>query len=175
MHIMIDLETMGTRSNAPIISLGAVAFDHSEIHSRIYVSNTLSSAVETGAVIDPDTVMWWMGQSDEARGALCAGKEHLRNNLYMFSRWCSSFDIEGVWGNGSDFDNAILSEAYRRMERAVPWKYHQNRCFRTLNALAGDGIVTPQVGVSHNAVNDAEWQALRLQQIWEKLGLNVEV
>ncbi len=27
MHIMIDLETMGTRADAPIVSIGAVAFD----------------------------------------------------------------------------------------------------------------------------------------------------
>lgn len=175
MHIMLDLETMGTSLNAPILSIGAVAFSHKGIDGRFYAANTLKSAVDLGGVIDPDTVMWWLGQSDAARGSLARGRESLMTSMHLFSMWCSAYDIEGVWGNGSDFDNAILTEAYKRADRIRPWEYHKNRCFRTLNAIAGEGISTPDVGTSHNALDDAEWQANRLIQIWEKLGLGIEV
>ena len=33
-----------------------------------------------------------------------------------------------LWGNGSDFDNAILANAYRAIGQQQPWKFWNNRC-----------------------------------------------
>jgi len=87
MHIMIDLETMGTRPDAPIIAIGAVSFDVDTdwVWRTFYVNIDLQSAVSAGAKIDPSTVMWWMKQSDEARRLLppanpWASPRHLTNS-----------------------------------------------------------------------------------------------
>lgn len=68
-HLMIDLETMGNKPSAPIVSIGAVIFDPStgEFGPDFYRVVSLKSSVDGGAVPDADTIMWWMQQSEEAR------------------------------------------------------------------------------------------------------------
>ena len=70
--VMLDLETMGTRHNAPIIALGAVAFNLVEmtIGEKFYANVTLASSVALGSVMDPSTVLWWLQQSEDARKAV---------------------------------------------------------------------------------------------------------
>ena len=58
MHIMLDLETMGTRPDAPIIAIGAVAFDKEGVHESFYEVLDLAWAVRDGAVMSPETVIW---------------------------------------------------------------------------------------------------------------------
>jgi exodeoxyribonuclease VIII len=67
--VMVDLETMGTSHTAPIIAIGAVVFGNNATHDNeeFYETISLQSAVDSGAVIQPSTVLWWMQQSDEAR------------------------------------------------------------------------------------------------------------
>lgn len=71
-HLMIDLETMGNKPNAPIVSIGAVFFEPStgELGEEFYRVVSLKSSMDGGAVPDPDTIMWWMQQSEEARSAI---------------------------------------------------------------------------------------------------------
>lgn len=168
MHVMLDLETMGTRPNAPIIAIGAVTFDTNAVHDEFYANINLSSAVnDSGAVLDPKTVMWWMQQSDEARAALCVGGEELLTALYKFRDWLKHRHIElaGVWGNGANFDNVILSEAYRRMDLTPPWSFRVDRCYRTMKEMYPQ-IAMERSGVHHNALDDAKSQALHLIKIW---------
>ncbi|MDN5167989.1 3'-5' exoribonuclease, partial [Escherichia coli] len=51
-HLMIDLETMGTNTNAPIVVIGAVFFDPQtgEIGPVFYIVISLTDAMNTGAV-----------------------------------------------------------------------------------------------------------------------------
>lgn len=73
-HVMVDLETMGKKHNAPIVAIGAVVFDPAtgSIGESFYKVVCLESSVNWGAVIDPSTVIWWLKQSSEARSArLC--------------------------------------------------------------------------------------------------------
>lgn len=72
-HLMIDLETMGTKPNAPVVAIGAVFFDplSGELGPEYYTAVNLASAMEQGAVPDGDTIIWWLKQSPEARSAIC--------------------------------------------------------------------------------------------------------
>ncbi|HFV6317431.1 TPA: 3'-5' exoribonuclease, partial [Escherichia coli] len=56
-HLMIDLETMGTNTNAPIVVIGAVFFDPQtgEIGPVFYIVISLTDAMNTGAVPDGGT------------------------------------------------------------------------------------------------------------------------
>lgn len=160
---MVDLETMGNGPNAAIIAIGAVAFDSEKgVHDgKFYRIVDLASAVQNGGEITPSTVLWWMGQSEAARNEFKRKGETIKSALLDFSAWCSNNSIEEVWGNGATFDNVILRSAYDRAGIAAPWKYNKDRCYRTVKALYPE-VSIPNVGVAHNAVNDAEYQALCL-------------
>ncbi|WP_410007959.1 3'-5' exoribonuclease domain-containing protein, partial [Klebsiella pneumoniae] len=56
-HVMVDLETMGKKHNAPIVAIGAVFFDPAtgSIGESFYKVVCLESSVNWGAVIDPST------------------------------------------------------------------------------------------------------------------------
>jgi len=163
MHIMIDLETMGTRPDAPIVAIGAVAFDANGITREFYANVDLGSAVNSGAKIDANTVMWWMQQDDDARAAL-VGKEDqysLVGALVEFSKWMYIDRTAGVWGNGATFDNVILREAYLRAAVPCPWPFWDDKCYRTVKGIYPD-VPLDRSGTHHNALHDARTQAEHL-------------
>ena len=171
-NIMLDLETMGNHSNAAIISIGAVKFGPGGVSSnKFHKMISLRSSVACGLKMDPDTVMWWMGQSNEARAQF---KDNvtvadLSSALLSFSTW--AMGAKSVWGDGSDFDNVILSNAYDACGIILPWKYYNNRCYRTMKNLYRDIRMDARVGIKHSAVDDAENQALHLIKILKTVGI----
>ena len=73
-----------------------------------------------------------------------------------------------VWGNGATFDNVILSNAYKAAGMEQPWKFWDDRCYRTVKGLLPD-IKIERLGTHHNAVYDAMSQARHLQFLFKKL------
>lgn len=164
MHIMIDLETMGQTINAPIVALGACRFDiKAETIDTFYRVISLESAIESGAVMDAATVLWWLKQDDDARKVLTEPDCTLQVSLKEFTTWCRETDIDGIWGNGAAFDNAILAHTYYRLRLDPPWTYHDDRCYRTVRALSN--IPFLHHGTAHNALDDALAQANHLRAI----------
>lgn len=165
MHIMIDIETMGTRPTAPIISIGAVAFDATGITRNFYRVVDLDSAVEAGAIIEPGTVMWWLVQSHDARMALADDiAEPLSDVLEAFTLWATATAIDGVWGNGATFDNVLVAETYKRLDMQTPWPFWKDRCYRTVKNMF-PAVELVRNGTHHHALADAETQALHLIEI----------
>lgn len=119
-HVMVDLETMGKKHNAPIVAIGAVVFDPAtgSIGESFYKVVCLESSVNWGAVIDPSTVIWWLKQSSEARSAIVNDDAiPLQDALLQFREFVSDNVAGGskkaqVWGNGASFDNSILRSSY---------------------------------------------------------------
>jgi hypothetical protein len=170
MHIMIDIETMGTRPTAPIVSIGAVAFDGNGITRDFYRVVNLESAVAGGGIIEPGTVMWWLTQSDEARAALTHDiDEPLDDVLEAFALWATATTIDGVWGNGATFDNVLVAEAYKRLDMLVPWPFWKDRCYRTVKNMF-PAVELVRNGTHHHALSDAETQALHLIEISKAAG-----
>ena len=79
-----------------------------------------------------------------------------------------------MWGNGAAFDNVILAVAYKRAWLPVPWSYKNDRCYRTVAALAPE-VARPEVGERHNAADDAEAQARHLIEVLRVLGRATDV
>ncbi|HAV9747137.1 TPA: exonuclease [Escherichia coli] len=178
-HLMIDLETMGTNTNAPIVVIGAVFFDPQtgEIGPVFYIVISLTDAMNTGAVPDGGTIEWWLKQSSEARAAILTGQIKLKDALSRFREFINEYSDEKfvqVWGNGATFDNAILRTSYERLDIPCPWRYYNDRDVRTIVEL-GKTIdfdartVIPFEGVRHNALDDARHQAKYVSAIWQKL------
>lgn len=156
-NIMIDLETMGTSSNAAIIAIGACKFGSKGVTDKFYEVVDLGNAVKWGMTMDTSTVLWWMQQSEEARGEFARKGISLPAALEAFAGWIEKDDK--IWGNGSDFDNVILANAYRLCGQELPWKFWNNRCYRTLKGLFTKIEAGDRAGTHHNALDDAIFQA----------------
>ncbi|EFN4451810.1 3'-5' exoribonuclease [Escherichia coli] len=178
-HLMIDLETMGTNTNAPIVVIGAVFFDPQtgEIGPVFYIVISLTDAMNTGAVPDGGTIEWWLKQSSEARAAILTDQVKLKDALSRFREFINEYSDEKlvqVWGNGATFDNAILRTSYEHLDIPCPWRYYNDRDVRTIVEL-GKAIdfdartAIPFEGERHNALDDARYQAKYVSAIWQKL------
>lgn len=164
-NIMLDLETMGSGSNAAIVAIGAVKFSKHGLGDEFYRVVDLYSSHGYGLTIDPSTVMWWLQQSHDARLALCKNGVSLCDALTDFSDWVGNHKEAKMWGNGSDFDNVILANAYDAVGRQRPWQFWNSRCYRTVKNLLGKNTELVRVGTVHNALDDAKSQAEHLLKI----------
>ncbi len=181
-HVMVDLETMGKKHNAPIVAIGAVVFDPAtgSIGESFYKVVCLESSVNWGAVIDPSTVIWWLKQSSEALSAIVNDDAiPLQDALLQFREFVSDNVAGGskkaqVWGNGASFDNSILRSSYDCIAEDYPWEYWNDRDVRTMvelgQAISFDPKTTiPFEGSRHNALADAIHQARYVSAIWQRI------
>ena len=174
-NISIDLETLGTRYDAPIISIGAVYFDPEteDIGTTFYAEVDLADALRHGTA-DASSIAWWMQQSESARAVFSGSqkKEPLACvlcNLYSFAK---NHDVEvRVWGNGATFDITILEHAFARCGLEIPWEFWNIRDMRTAVELANLSHAERPVreGVHHNALDDATHQARVISAAWRKV------
>jgi len=173
-HVMIDLETLSTHNFAAILSIGACKFDPQSrtIDEKFHVYVDPRSCEQYGLRISADTFLWWMDPDrTEARTRMFAHKDErvdLTEALLGFSQWYGQTPMP-TWGNGSDFDNVILQNAYMMTKLDCPWKFRDNRCFRTYKSLIS--FRPPRSGVPHDALEDAVYQAETLQFITHHLGI----
>lgn len=167
-HIMIDLETMGLRPDAAIVSIGAVHFDKTTILSEFYTPVSLKSCIDAGLTTDQSTIDWWMKQSVEARMAWQTDDApSLYDALSNYTAWLRKIGTDKEicpWGNGSDFDNVLMVSAHRALHVEPYWKYWNHHCFRTMKNMF-EVANMPRQGTHHNALDDAKHQALHLQRI----------
>ncbi len=166
LDLMLDLETMGNGSRAAIRAIGAVFFDKTGLEEpAFYVKVDLQSCVDAGLEMDVDTVLWWLGQSEDARAEMRAGGGmSLAEALMEFRRFIGGREVR-VWGNGASFDNAIMASAHRAVRLPLPWKFWNDRCYRTMKALRPE-VKLSRDGTHHNALSDARSQAMHLAMIW---------
>lgn len=176
-HCMIDLETLGTRPGAVLLSIGAVMFDPrtGDLGAEFYVELDKRQA-RFGMHVEENTLEWWEQQSPAARAVF--DNEHgmvLTDALRTFGAYLTvnrtSDDIR-VWGNGAAFDNVLLGVAYARTELRQPWNYRFDRCYRTVCAMFPD-IKREQLGTHHNALDDAKSQARHLMEIVRSTTINL--
>jgi exodeoxyribonuclease VIII len=167
--ISLDLETLGKTGVCAVLSIGAVAFDTDTLElipgAEFYGVVSQQSSWAAGLTADANTLQWWAAQSDEVRSVLqetSLAYPTLFYTLSKFTQWATSLEDPSkveMWGNGSDFDNAILSAAYAKVGIEPPWRFWNSRCLRTLKGLCKPAPSVERVGVRHNALDDARYQA----------------
>lgn len=163
--VMVDLETLGTGPGCAILSIGAVAFDPATgaLGEAFYLAVNTRSCRALGLREEAGTIAWWDRQSPEARGVLAdaeTSQASVADALADFGRFLARFGgprAVRLWGNGADFDNAILAFLYQRLGVEPPWSFWNNRCFRTLKNLHPIPA-PPRTGTHHNALDDARHQ-----------------
>jgi exodeoxyribonuclease VIII len=197
---MVDIETMGTSPQSPVLTIGAVLFDPHEQNSVQQLENIgflrridLSDALRNSGGVEPDTLKWWLEQDDKAIKALVTGEAvSLKQALIDFRNYCidrapqldnkffngfSQYPIGCIlWAKSPDFDCKILENACKAVGEQMPMKFYQYRCVRTLQDLCWpEGPSTRPIfkfGTAHDARADAVNQALMVQAGYKELGLN---
>lgn len=167
---MVDIESLDTAPSSVVISLGAICFstESYDLGPDFHALIDPRDQQARGRTLSAATVIWWMRQSEEARKPFFVNPESPEEVLNLFIDFIKGEGVDGVWGNGSDFDNVILRSLYDTYEIKCPWSHTKNRCYRTLKNLVQIDP-PPRSGVHHNARDDAEHQAQHAQMIFAKL------
>jgi len=171
---MVDLETLGTGSNAAIVQLAAAHFDM----ATGAVGDVISVYVQppASAAIDVSTVLWWLEQSSAARDGLVEG---VRNGLpeiealRLLSQLYRRKDVRRIWCQGLNFDLPLIADAYARHSLGNPLAYWKGRDTRTAYELAGyDYRSEPLLDgeVHHDALTDVKRQIRALRSALGQLG-----
>lgn len=182
-NIMLDIETLGTDSSSVITSIGAVKFDNEGVDedNAFFTNVSIQSCLDAGMTVSGETIQWWLTQEGEARKDMFTSYPyHIKDGLMSFGIWAtrdSKIEDNRVWGNGSTFDNVIISNAYKAIKKhgstiSQPWTYRGDRCYRTLCSLCPE-IKMERVGTYHNAKDDAVSQARHLIKIAKRLNIEL--
>jgi len=172
-HLMIDLETLGTKPTSAILSIGACYFepDTGKIGDTFYQRIDFASAMKSRDV-DAETIKWWFGQKKKARleiTQVADSHEVAMIFLHAFIINYRATDEVQVWSNGASFDVVLLEDCYNHQP---PWKYWNIRDVRTIVELS-KGLVDKKdierTGIKHNALDDAIYQARFVSAMWQAL------
>jgi len=153
-HTMVDIETMGTRPGAIILSVAFVRFSD-EAHMMVNMS--IEDQEMIGMEKDESTLAWWSKQDPIAWARATSNPQPLAIVLPYIATWLDwarAGDDFQLWCHGATFDAPLLAELYRRANIPCPWNFYQVRA-RTLYDLA---LINPKdysVPPPHVALNDA--------------------
>jgi hypothetical protein len=189
-HVMLDIETLGTRPGSAILSIAAVAFDFDAGMAVNYpagdasvgefmVTIDLKSNIEANMHLNASTALWWMKQEDALVNWVAAPKVALSLALDSFSKYIELLTVEGtevfVWGNSNRFDMGLMEAAYQALDKKIPWKFRNERDVRTLVGFAPEikeeyiKIAKESGQVLHDPLVDAHLQISYCVATYRKL------
>ena len=175
-HLMLDLETLGTKPGCVILEFSAAVFwpDAPESHPlevrKWQISVT--SCLRAGLSIDPDTVAWWLTQNREAQIAVLCQPEvgermDLAEALKELAAYAVQHRVSYVWGKGPTFDLAILKAAFEAAKVAGFWNFWAERCVRTIYDLASPVFEWASPKLAHDSREDVAAQVSNVVRIWK--------
>ena len=179
-HLMVDLETLGTKPGSAILSIGAVLFDpHGKLPKNVpekkclYHNAEIKTSIAAGFTFEQETVDWWLTQPKEAQEKLKVDKISIQKALLELRLFYSTNKCVCIWSHGSDFDVVLLQEGYRKIDMRHPWERNAVRDVRTTCKLAGVNPDGPNP-LSHDALQDAIGHARAVQQAFKTLKIAKE-
>ncbi len=175
MHVMIDVETLGTRTDAAIMQIGAVFFEPvsgGKILNGDKAFNRFITFQDGVGSIDHGTLCFWLQEKSAARLGenLQKNSMTLAEALQEFMQWPKTIDmtwenIQGVWAKPANFDLSIITSAFAKFGMQPPWDHRKTRCARTLFEITGGEPEIDWTGfVHHDALDDAVGQAMQVQK-----------
>ena len=171
---MIDLETLSTRPDAVILTIGCLKFDpysgYVDLDNGLYHRVNVDEQTALGRHVQEETLDWWAKQDTEVfEEAMGEGN---RTDLETMCTDLNRFlvGVENIWCQGPCFDIVILENLYRQLVKPTPWQFWQIRDSRTLFGTHGDPRDKARAA-AHNALMDCYYQADGVQQIYKRLGI----
>lgn len=168
-HLMVDLETLDTKTSATILTLGAVRFDpySSAPMKELYLRVDLTSQDLLGCTVSDDTLNWWKQQDVSIMEEAFDPRNRIPIHEVINQFHALAWNCDAFWSHGATFDLMILQNIYDRLGRTYPWNFWQMRDTRTLFDIGHDPEM-PQ-GSKHNALEDAKRQAIGVRNVYRKL------
>lgn len=169
--IMLDIETLSTRPEAVILTIGILKFDpYSDTideNKGLYLRINVDEQLALDRHVDDNTVEWWGKQADDVRDEALSDENRI--SLEEFTCQLNRYLVgsTSIWAQGPVFDIVILEHLYKQLGKPAPWNYWQIRDSRTLFGVHGDPRVKGRVG-HHNALSDCVYQAEGIQRIYTK-------
>ena len=186
---MMDIETLGTRTDAVVLSVALTTFTQAEgvldnFETVLDVDTQIKNFERT---VDFDTVHFWMAQSENARKkAFSDIRDPLSRGISalvgFFHRHRVDSDPLPVWSMPPSFDATILGNLITKVGYDLPWHYRELRDLRTLVDATGDpdGIRMDAYGdpkmigfVPHDPLWDCHYQIEVLRRARVRLAMNM--
>lgn len=135
-HLMIDIETLGTKPGSVITQIAAVQFDlkTGKLGETFNEKISIQSCLNIGLQVDEGSLEFWSEQPQGNFNNLFKNTRNISEVLYLFRVFVNSLkpsDLE-VWGNSNRFDLGILENAYNKINQDKPWNFRNERDVRTL-------------------------------------------
>jgi hypothetical protein len=174
MDLMLDIETLSTKPNAVILSVGAVKFD--PFSGRIDAEEGLDVKIDVdeqtalGRHVQDETLDWWAKQPEEVREAALGIDGRI--SIDQFTKVLNKMmvGVDQIWCQGPAFDMVIIEDLYRQIGKPTPWQFYQVRDSRTLFGVFGDPRDKYRKN-AHNALMDCVYQAIGVQEIYAQQGV----
>lgn len=176
-HLMLDIETLGTKSDAIILSVAAVWFEPNITHPgqtstrRVcHFHCSIEEQIANGRQLDPDTAAWWFKQSPKAFVAMALGQVSAADDPGLTAEGMNALrgaleEAEHIWANDPDFDCTILRDAFSP-QFIARWPFSKHRSVRTICAMF-PGIKQEAYDftnfTAHNALDDCCVQVRMVQ------------
>lgn len=172
-HLMLDLETLDTKSSAVILTLGAVKFDpysDRDPWDPVYIKFNVDQQTDQGRTISTDTLTWWGQQTAEIQADAFdeSGRISIPAALDEIRRAVAH--CTDIWCQGPQFDITILENLFVSFGEPVPWNYGVIRDSRTLFSISPDCRVRE---LAHNSLADAYCQALGVRNFYRRYQIDI--
>lgn len=188
-HVMVDLETLGTSKDSTVIQIAAKAFSlgSKEGFSELEVGDTFNKTIDVSKMpelsVEGSTLAWWLSDKAELLRKLTVSNSDLsENSLFtLFDIWLTELGAHGdlfLWGNGIAFDNVIIAHKFEQYGRKYPIHFRNERDVRTIVALAASktGVTDSEYKKSlwdgtqaHDAINDVNNQITLVKEAYNCL------
>lgn len=174
--IMIDLETLDTTPYCVILTIGVVKFNPKGqgIIEKLELRPTIEDQTEIyNRVINDDTLRWWSEQNAEALEEALSddNRQSFKSCMELLYKFC--WNSRAVWSNGAAFDIVAVETGMRQTlteyPNPIPWPFYTVRDTRTLYEITGVKLKDGGHKTTHKSIEDAERQAIVVQQAYTKL------
>lgn len=165
LDVVVDIETLATSKNAPIISIGALWYDNNNQPHPFYKVNDIGDLVYQNQTkhIDIETLKWWiktlrdLGPLVKTDFEKCFNRNLIdvdseyddkgsgcyTNNLISFldfiheaKDYATTNVLKfNIWGCSPSFDLRILEHHLKKNSMDVPWAYYNERDVRTIRDI----------------------------------------
>lgn len=182
--IMVDIETLGTKTGATIFQIAAASFDITTGEVKDTINLTGDIAQYDDLTVDGSTLKWWLDTDHDLLHTLLSGgtltEQELLTGLlaWMYKQAPDNKNVY-LWGNGILFDNAKISDLCDKHDVAYPIFFRNDRDLRTLLELASFKSgrtekelrteVTSETERKHDAFDDVMFQIRLARKCYEIL------
>lgn len=186
-HFAFDLETLGKKENAVILSIGVVPFTFESgatfaelLDAGLYLKLAVEPQIAKGRKVEKDTVQFWKEQGAAASEVLEPSDEDV--DPLQACRIIEGFLKEvGVdpektwfWSRGNAFDFGKIEDLYNSYGLPLPFLGFMQRDIRTMvDCFCGTSrgkvkAIRPQDGfIYHNALHDAASDVAKMIEIYD--------